>query len=122
VDRPWYTVAETCELVLALDAVGLTSRARQMLSWVHPLRTAGGGYWTGVTHPERELYPVGEETPWTAATVLMAADAIEGVSATAGFFRSLAGEEFAVAEKREVAVASASSERQDKELAATAAD
>jgi hypothetical protein len=54
----------------------------------------------------------------------MAADAIEGVSATAGFFRSLAGEEFAVAEKRKVAAAASasSSKHQDKELAATAAD
>ena len=121
IDRPWYTVAETCELVLALDAVGLTSRARQMLSWVHPLRTEEGGYWTGVTHPDRELYPDGEQTPWTAATVLMAADAVEGASTTAAFFRSLAGEEFEVAEKREVAVA-ASAKPRDKELAATAAD
>ena len=121
IDRPWYTVAETCELVLALDAVGLTSRARQMLSWVHPLRTDEGGYWTGVTHPDRELYPDGEQTPWTAATVLMAADAVEGASATAGFFRSLAGEEFEVPTKREVAVAS-SAKAGDKELAATAAD
>ncbi len=93
-DQPWYTVAETCELVLALDAAGLESRARQVFSWVHPLRTPEGGYWTGVTHPARELYPEGEQTPWTAATVMLAADVLEGRSPTANFFRELAGDEF----------------------------
>lgn len=119
VDRPWYTVAETCEFVLALDAVGLTSRARQVLSWVHPLRTQEGGYWTGVTHPDRELYPEGEQTPWTAATVLMAADALEAVSPTASFFRDLAGAEFEPAEKRDVVALSG---EEDDELTASAAD
>jgi hypothetical protein len=91
IERPWYTVAETCELVIALDACGLTSRAQQVLSWVYPLRTDGGGYWTGVTHPDRILYPEGEQTPWTAATVLLAADAISNESATSSFFRDLSG-------------------------------
>src|SRR5690606_33348763 len=50
-DRPWYTVAESCELALALDAVGLTVRARQIVSWMSALRTEEGGYWTGTTHP-----------------------------------------------------------------------
>ncbi len=90
-DQPWYTVAETCELVLALDAAGLEARARQVFSWIHPLRTPEGGYWTGITHPARELYPEGEQTPWTAATVLLAADVLEGRSPTANFFRDLAG-------------------------------
>lgn len=119
VDRPWYTVAETCELVLALDAVGLTSRARQVLSWVHPMRTGEGGYWTGVTHPDRELYPEGEQTPWTAATVLMAADVLEARSATASFFRDLAGEEFEPLEKRDIAQATGTDDK-GNELAATA--
>ena len=93
VENPWYTVAETCEFVLALDAAGLSSRAAQVLSWVHPLRTAEGGYWTGVTHPDRIYYPEGEQTPWTAATVILAADALANETATAGFFRDLAGED-----------------------------
>lgn len=121
VDRPWYTVAETCELVLAFDAVGLTSRARQVLSWVHPMRTAEGGYWTGITHPDRELYPDGEQTPWTAATVLLAADALEAKSATASFYRDLGGDELAVSEKRTVAAAGAE-DPDEEELVATATD
>jgi hypothetical protein len=93
IERPWYTVAETCELGLALDACGLTSRAQQVLSWVHLMRTEEGGYWTGVTHPDRILYPEGEQTPWTAATVLLAADALSNETATSSFFRDLSAED-----------------------------
>ena len=93
IENPWYTMAETCEFVLALDAVGLSERAREVLSWVEALRTEDGGYYTGVTHPDRILYPEGEQTPWTAATVLMASDALADETATASFFRDLAGED-----------------------------
>lgn len=87
-DRPWYTVAETCELVLALDACGLSERAAQILSWMHVFRREDGAYWTGRTWPEDIFWPE-ELNAWTAATVLLAADALEGTSATSGFFRSL---------------------------------
>jgi hypothetical protein len=114
IERPWYTVAETCEMVLALDACGLTNRAEQMLSWVKPLRTEEGGYWTGVTHPDRILYPEGEQTPWTAATVLLAADALARESATSSFFRDLAGEDLGEAVAVEnVAKPVARAERED---------
>jgi hypothetical protein len=92
-DRPWYTVAESCELALALDAVGLTGRARQIVTWMREQRTEDGGYWTGVTHPDRILWPEGEQTTWTAATVLLAHDALAGETATRTFFRDLAGDE-----------------------------
>jgi hypothetical protein len=90
-DRPWYTTAETCELVLALDACGLHSRARQVFNWVKHLRTAEGGYYTGRVHPEDVIWPVEEQTLYTAATVLIACDALTGLSATSGLFRGMAG-------------------------------
>jgi hypothetical protein len=104
IERPWYTVAETCELVIALDACGLTSRAHQILSWLPPLRTEVGSYPTGITHPDRIIYPENEYTSWTASTVLLAADTVVGESATATFFRDLAGDEIgsAVTEVRQV--------------------
>ena len=92
-ERPWYTVAETCEFAIALDAVGLRTRARQVLAWVAPLRADSGGYWTGVTHPEREVYPEDEQTAWTASAVLLAADVLHGDRPTASFFRELAGDD-----------------------------
>jgi hypothetical protein len=83
--RPWVTVAETCELVLTLDALGHAADARRLFSWVHRLRGGDGGYWTGVTFPEGELWP--EEQPtWTSAAVLLAADALAGASPAATFF------------------------------------
>jgi hypothetical protein len=32
-DQPWVTAAETCELVMALDAIGLHDRARDLFTW-----------------------------------------------------------------------------------------
>jgi hypothetical protein len=86
-DRPWVTVAESCELVLALDAIGRRTDARRVFSWLAPLRDPDGHYWTGVAFlPEVELYP--EERPtWTSAAVLLAADALWGGSRTAGLFK-----------------------------------
>ena len=95
-DKPWYTVAETCELVLALHAAGLTQRARRMLAWTRRQRTADGAYWTGATHPEGQIFPEGEQTSWTAAAVLIAYDAVQRRSRTSEFFKSLSGEDFDV--------------------------
>jgi hypothetical protein len=91
-DQPWYTVAETCELVVAHAACGLTERAREILSWMGWQRTENGAYWTGMTYPDKVVFPDGEQTTWTAASVLLATDAVLGVSATSEFFRNLAGD------------------------------
>jgi hypothetical protein len=88
-DKPWFTVAESCELVLAFAAVGLTERAHDMLAWTRRLRTEEGAYWTGATHPEGEIFPQEEQTSWTAAAVLIAHDAVHANSATSDFWRSL---------------------------------
>ena len=99
-DKPWYTVAETCELVLALHAAGLTQRAHQMLVWTARLRTEDGAYWTGATHPQGEIFPEGEQTTWTAAAVLIAYDAVQQRSSTSDFFKSLAGADLEPARPR----------------------
>ncbi len=41
-DQPWITAAETCELVMALDAIGLHDRARTLFEWVQFLRHDDG--------------------------------------------------------------------------------
>lgn len=84
-DRPWVTVAETCELVLALDAIGHPD-APVLFAGFHHLRDEAGHYWTGITFPEAEIYP--EEKPtWTSAAVILAGDALSASSSTSGFFR-----------------------------------
>jgi hypothetical protein len=85
-DRPWVTVAESCELVMSLDAIGDDTGARRLFAWLAPLRCPDGHYWTGITFPEAEVWP--EERPtWTSASVLLAADALRGRSRTAGLFK-----------------------------------
>jgi hypothetical protein len=89
-DAPWYTVAETCELVIALHACGLPERAAEILSWISAYRMDDGGYWTGRTWPEDVFWPT-EANTWTAATLLMANDAVNGRTSTSGFFGELEG-------------------------------
>jgi hypothetical protein len=90
-DAPWYTVAETCELVLALDALGLRERAKQVFGWTRAQRTENGAYWTGATHPDKVIFPEGEQTTWTAAAVIIAQDTLFEASRTSTFFRDLDG-------------------------------
>ena len=91
-DRPWVTAAETCELVMALDAVGGHEHAHLLLRSVQFLRAEGGGYWTGANfdddafHLDGELYPV-EQPTWNSAAVVLAANALGGSGPTAGLFR-----------------------------------
>lgn len=56
-------------------------------------RLENGSYWTGTTHPDRIRWPEAEQTTWTAATVLLAHDALAGVTMTRTFFRDLAGDD-----------------------------
>lgn len=74
-DQPWMTVAESCELVMSLLAAGQRTRAMQLFSWVHEQRDSDGAYWAGMTFPEGVIWPA-EKPTWTAAAVLMAADAL----------------------------------------------
>ncbi len=84
--NPWVTGAETCELAMALDAIGDHRRARQLLVDMQHLRGEGGAYWTGWVyddparpHPEDEPTEVhwpDEHTTYTAAAVLLAVDAL----------------------------------------------
>ena len=73
--NPWVTGAETCELVLALDAIGDRERALRLLADMQHLRHEDGSYWTGFVFPENVNWP-GEQTTYTAAAVILAVDAL----------------------------------------------
>jgi hypothetical protein len=88
-DQPWVTGAETCELVLALDAVGDRSRATDLFASVQHLRDPGGGYWTGWQFANQAHFPA-EQSSWTAAAIILAADALAGATGGSGIFRSVA--------------------------------
>ncbi|MGF7237853.1 MAG: hypothetical protein ACQSGP_23265 [Frankia sp.] len=76
-DEPWVTGAETCELVMALNVVGLSTAARRLFADVQHLRCADGSYWTGWQFLAQVNWPE-EQTTWTAAAVILAADALAG--------------------------------------------
>jgi hypothetical protein len=85
-DQPWVTGAETCELVMALDAIGDSARARLLFAEMQHLRDTDGGYWTGWQYANRNHYPP-ERSSWTAAAVILAADVLSGSTAGAALFR-----------------------------------
>jgi hypothetical protein len=84
-DEPWVTGAETCELALALDAIGDQARALDLLEQIQHLRDPGGAYWTGWQFANRAHFPA-EQSAWTSATVVLAADALSGATGGAAVF------------------------------------
>ena len=86
-DQPWVTGAETCELVLALDAAGDIDAASALFADMQHLRCDDGAYWTGWQFRERVNWP-DEHTTWTAAAVVLAVDALSRTSPGNGIFRA----------------------------------
>ncbi|MFI6324093.1 prenyltransferase [Nonomuraea sp. NPDC050556] len=87
-DQPWVTGAETCELVLALDAIGDTGRAKALFNDMQHLRHEDGSYWTGWQFANHKHFPH-ERSGYTAAAVILAADALLEITPAAGIFRDL---------------------------------
>jgi hypothetical protein len=85
-DEPWVTGAETCELVLALDVMGERDRGSQLFTEIQHLRESDGSYWTGYQFREQINWP-DEHSTWTAAAVVLAADALARTTAGNGIFR-----------------------------------
>lgn len=85
-DRPWVTVAETCELVLALHGMGDAKKAAIVFSWIQDRVYEDKTYWCGYTYPDMVIWPE-DKLSWTNAVVLMAADALYGLTPAAGLFQ-----------------------------------
>jgi hypothetical protein len=79
------TGAETCELALALAAAGQREAAVEQLAAMQHLRDGDGSYWTGLVYADDARWPV-ERTTWTAAAVVLAADALAGATPAAELF------------------------------------
>jgi len=92
IDHPWVTVAESCELALALLAIGQTDKAKELFSWQHQWRSERGAYWMGYQYESDVPWPV-EEPAWTAAAVILAADALTGATAASNLFVEILEEE-----------------------------
>jgi hypothetical protein len=83
----WVTAAETAECVLALDALGLTSRALDLFSYTRRHRRGDGAYWTGIAYPSEVTFPDRETSSYTSAAIILAADALTSSSNAASLFR-----------------------------------
>lgn len=68
---PWVTVAETCELIMALSRIGELDRARLLLDWILRFKDHNGGFQAGIKLPEQIIWPE-ENNTWTSAAVIMA--------------------------------------------------
>lgn len=91
-DRPWITAAETCELAMALDAIGETDRAAELLEWVQFLRHDDGSYWCGMNFEGERFeapgqYFTADQPTWNSAAVVLATHALHGTGPAAGLFR-----------------------------------
>jgi len=90
-DEPWVTAAETCELAIALDAIGQRDQALELFAQIQFLRGADGAYWTGWQFQNDRHYPH-EQSSYTAAAVVLAADVLgdRRPSPAAAIFRDTA--------------------------------
>jgi len=82
----WVTGAETCELVMSLDAIGDHERALEQFAAMQHLREEDGRYWTGWVWPDQVNWPH-EQTTYTAAAVILAADELSGTTPASGIMR-----------------------------------
>ena len=89
-DQPWVTIAETCELILALNAMGdeHNTLGRILFNWINTRTFEDDTFWCGFTVPDMAIWP-GEKITWTNAVVLLAADALFGITPGADLFRHI---------------------------------
>ena len=85
-NQDWVTTAETCECAMAHLAVGDQSAALALFEWAQRLREPDGSYLTGRAFPTKVSYPDRECTTYSAAAVLLAADALAGQGTASGLF------------------------------------
>jgi hypothetical protein len=95
-DEPWVTIAETCELILALVAMGNDALARIVFSWISSKRFDDDTFWCGFTFPDMVIWPEDKIT-WTNAVVLMALDALYQLTPASQLFHHAAWERRALA-------------------------
>ena len=74
-DEPWVTVAETCELTMALVATNQLDKAQDLFNWIAQFQAPDGSWWTGYAIKDKVLWP-DERPTWTAGSIILAADAL----------------------------------------------
>ncbi|MCJ7772542.1 MAG: phenyltransferase domain-containing protein [Desulfobacterales bacterium] len=84
-NEPWVTIAESCELSLALSSIGTFALSEIVFNWICDKTFDDGSYWCGYTCPDMTIWPQDKFT-WTNGVVIMAADAIYNLTPAAKLF------------------------------------
>lgn len=79
-DQDWFTSAETCEAVMAYLAAGEREMAMRLFVAAQINRDVDGSYFTGKAFPDDVHFPAGERSTYTAAAIVLAADALSGAT------------------------------------------
>lgn len=79
-DQDWFTSAETCEAVMAYLAAGDRDMALALFESAQINRDVDGAYFTGKAFPAAVHFPGGERSTYTAAAIVLAADALSGTT------------------------------------------
>lgn len=101
-DQPWVTAAETAELAIALEAIGDPAGALDLLDEIQLLRDPSGAYWTGWQYADQRHYP-NEQSSYTAAAMILAADVLCGASEGSSLFRDVGADPAVVARSGDAA-------------------
>lgn len=92
-DEPWVTASETAECAIAHAAAGHLDTATDLVAWTRSHRLDNGSYWTGIVYPTLETFPYEETSAYTAAAVILAADAITRSSPAGQLFAPRSADE-----------------------------
>ena len=72
--------------MMAHLAVGERQTAERLFTWAQQYRVDSGRYWTGTVFPDLSRFPADEQSTYTAAAVVMAADALDGTGPASALF------------------------------------
>ena len=84
-EEPWVTAAESAELVLALNKIGLKNEAEKILQDTFNLIDDDGLLSTGYVFKDKKFWPI-EKPSWTMGAAILAGNAINKFSASSDFF------------------------------------
>ena len=87
VEEPWVTIAETCELTMALVAANDQARAKQIFADLSQFQIEDGSWWTGYVFPDKTFWP-DERPTWTAGAILLAADTLFDLTPAGVLFKT----------------------------------
>ena len=85
-EEPWVTVAESCELILALNKIDEKKAALEIFENISKLIDQKDKlFWTGYVYKDDKFWPI-EKPSWTAAAVVLAANSLFEFNSTSNFF------------------------------------